>query len=287
MSLLSPELHAFVAIVKRSTVHGAAKEIGLTQTGVTQRIRVLERKIGATLFTRSRKGMMLTSEGRALYIYCQKVLDIEGETLPMIKGNTEQKNIHIQIAGSSSIMRSRIIPSSIKLLEKFKDVSFTYKITDDESPVRYLKSGECQFVVMSPLDVVNEFDSKMLEPEIYTMVGPYSWRNRDIKDVLKKEKLIDFDYGEKVTLDLLRKYGLAYLAKKEGHYVNNTDALASLLINGHGYSVLSKKFIEPYIKNKELAELMPDKHSKIEFALAWYPRHEMPKYFQSLIKLIN
>ena len=38
MSLLSAELEAFVAIVKTSTVHGAAKEIGLTQTGITQRI---------------------------------------------------------------------------------------------------------------------------------------------------------------------------------------------------------------------------------------------------------
>ena len=109
MSLLSPELEAFVAIVKTSTVHGAGKEIGLTQTGITQRIRSLERKVGATLFTRSRKGMKLTEEGEALYIYCQKVLDIEGETLSMVHGASTKKNVRIQIAGSSSIMRSRVI----------------------------------------------------------------------------------------------------------------------------------------------------------------------------------
>ena len=287
MSLLSPELQAFVAIVKNSTVHGAAKEIGLTQTGVTQRIRALEKKVNVCLFTRSRKGMRLTEEGEALYIYCQKVLDIEGETLSLVKGSAVQKNVRIQIAGSSSIMRSRIIPNTIKLTDNFPEIRFTYHFTDDESPIRYLKSGECQLAVLSTLEVVNELDSKMLEPEIYIMVGAYSWRNRDIKDILKNERLVDFNYGDKVTLEFLKKYKIEHLANKEGHYVNNTDGLLSLLTIGKGYSVLSKRFVEPYIKNKQLTHLLPDKHTKIAFALAWYPRKEMPKYFKELIKHIN
>jgi len=287
MSLLSPELEAFVAIVKTSTVHGAAREIGLTQTGVTQRIRSLERKVGASLFTRSRKGMKLTEEGEALYIYCQKVLDIEGETLSLVKGSAIQKNVRIQIAGSSSIMRSRVIPNTIKLTEDFPEIRFTYHFTDDESPIRYLKSGECQLAIMSTLDVANELDSKVLEPEIYIMVGPYSWRNRDIKDILKNERLVDFNYGDKVTLGFLKKYKIEHLANKEGHYINNTDGLVSLLTIGRGYSVLSKKFVEPYIKSKQLTHLLPDKYTKMDFALAWYPRKEMPKYFKELIKQIN
>ena len=287
MSLLSPELEAFVAIVKKHTVHGAAKEIGLTQTGVTQRIRNLEKKIGNTLFTRSRKGMLLTQEGEALFVYCQKVLDIEGETLSSIQGSNTQKNIRIQIAGSSSIMRARIIPNTIKLIEQFKEITFTYHITDDEPTVRYLKSGECQLAVMSPLEVPNEMDAKKLEPEIYIMVAPYEWKNRDPEDILKNERLVDFNYGDKVTLKFLNKYGIAKLAKKEGHYVNNTDALVSLITRAHGYSVLSKRFLEPYIKTKQLVQIMPGSFSKIDFALAWYPRHEMPKYFKRLIDLIN
>lgn len=287
MSLLSPELEAFVAIVKTSTVHGAGREIGLTQTGITQRIRGLERKVGATLFTRSRKGMKLTEEGEALYIYCQKVLDIEGETLSLVHGASKKKNVRIQIAGSSSIMRSRVIPNTIKILKNFPDIRFTYHFTDDEPTMRYLKSGECQLAVMSPLEVANELDSKKLEPEVYIMVGPYAWKNRDIKEILKNERLVDFNYGDKVTLGFLKKYNLEHSANKEGHYINNTDGIVSLLTNGYGYSVLSKRFLEPYLKNKQLAHLMPDKHLNMDFALAWYPRKEMPKYFKELIEHIN
>jgi len=287
MSLLSPELEAFVAIVKKNTVHGAAKEVGLTQTGVTQRVRSLERKVGNTLFTRSRKGMHLTQEGEALYVYCQKVLDIEGETLSSIQGATAQKNIRITIVGSSSIMRARVIPNTVKIVEQFKDINFTYHITDDESPVHYLKSGECQLAVMPPIEVPNEMDAKRLEPETYIMVGPLKWKGRKIEEIIKNERLVDFNSGDKVTLNFLKKYKLIHLAKKEGHYVNNTDALLSLVVRGHGYSVLSKRFVELHIKNKQITQIMPDAFSKLEFALAWYPRHEMPKYFRKLIDLIN
>ena len=63
MTLLSPNLIAFAAIVRQGTVHGAAQDLKITQTGVTQRIRVIERELGTTLFLRSRRGMTLTQEG--------------------------------------------------------------------------------------------------------------------------------------------------------------------------------------------------------------------------------
>jgi LysR family transcriptional regulator (chromosome initiation inhibitor) len=79
MSLLSPNLKAFAAIVRQGTVHGAAQGLYLTQTGVTQRIRALEKELGTTLFLRSRKGMRLTQEGEALLRYCKGAEDLEGE----------------------------------------------------------------------------------------------------------------------------------------------------------------------------------------------------------------
>ena len=66
MSLLSPTLEAFWAVVRKGTVQDASHILGITQTGVTQRIRSLEKQLKTTLFTRSRKGMKLTAEGEAL-----------------------------------------------------------------------------------------------------------------------------------------------------------------------------------------------------------------------------
>ena len=287
MSLLLPDLEAFIAVVKHSTVHAASKQIGLTQTGVTQRIRSLEKKIGVTLFTRSRKGMIMTPEGQNLLRYCQRVQDIEGETLSLINGLGKKHVIQVNIAGSSSIMRSRIIPNTLGILSTYKDIIFDYYVTDIESPLRNLKSGEVDFAVMPMYEVVNELDSKVIEPEIYVMVAPYAWKNRDLKDILKNERFVDFNMNDKFTLEYLKKYRLDNFARREGHYVNNTDALVSIITSEHGYSVLSKRFVEPYIKRKELADINDGKEARIGFALAWYRRQEMPKYFKEIIKAIR
>ena len=52
MSLLSPPLEAFWAVVRKGTVQDASYILGITQTGVTQRIRSLEKQLKTTLFTR-------------------------------------------------------------------------------------------------------------------------------------------------------------------------------------------------------------------------------------------
>src|ERR1700690_1249493 len=119
MILLDSRLQAFMAIVFNHTVHGAAKDLGLTQTGVTQRIRALESQLGTTLFTRSRRGMMLTQEGEALNRYCLAAGDLEGLALNQMLGAGTSSPIRVNISGPTSIMTSRVVPSCLSLYERF------------------------------------------------------------------------------------------------------------------------------------------------------------------------
>ena len=141
MKLLNPNLEAFLAIVQRQTVHGAAKDLGITQTAVTQRIRSLEGSLSTTLFSRSRRGMMLTYEGKTLLRYCQIARDLEGEVLADLTGSGEKSTLPICITGPTSIMRSRIIPKSIDVMSQFKGLLLSFNITDVETWIDDLKTG--------------------------------------------------------------------------------------------------------------------------------------------------
>ncbi len=287
MSLLHPGLEAFVAVIRHSTVHGAAREIGLTQTGVTQRIRALERQLGTTLFTRSRKGMHPTPEGEALHRYCQSARDLEGQLLSFLHNNTDEATVRVNICGPSSIMRSRIIPGSVKILDAHPNVTFTFNLNDDESSLKQLKSGESQLAVLSRNEVVNELDSKLLAPSSYILVGPAAWKSLPIEEVVATQRIVDFNATDKATFQFLKKFNLFEKCIRERHLANNIDALASLIAKGCGYSVLTRKFAEPLFRAKQIIDLMPGRQLELEFALAWYPRHEMPPYFAKLIKSIK
>lgn len=59
-------LHAFDAAARHMSFTEAARELGITQAAVSQRIRLLEHRLGQTLFLRNPRGLELTEAGRAL-----------------------------------------------------------------------------------------------------------------------------------------------------------------------------------------------------------------------------
>jgi DNA-binding transcriptional LysR family regulator len=276
-----------MAILETSTVHGAAKLIGLSQTGVTQRIRSLEQSLGVTLFTRSRKGMLLTTEGRALAQYCHRALELEGETLAQLDTEQRTQDISVSLSAPSSIMRSRIIPGTSKVLEQFPNLAMEFNICDDNSGANALKSGKSQLSIILRHEVVSEFDSKLLKPEEYLLVGPSKWKKRDLKELVQNERVIDFNQEDDFTINYLKKFKLYKYMSKSRHFVNNTDALTSLIIEGQGFSVLSKKFAEPFLKSGSIVDLNQAKSLSVDFALAWYPRAQMPTYLKKLIQAIK
>jgi len=61
------QLRDLVAIVERGSLRGAARHLGVAQSGLTRSIRNLERELGHPMFEREARGMVLTPMGRLFY----------------------------------------------------------------------------------------------------------------------------------------------------------------------------------------------------------------------------
>jgi DNA-binding transcriptional LysR family regulator len=287
MSLLHPGLEAFMAVVRHGTVHGAAREIGLSQTGVTQRLRVLERELGCTLFIRSRRGMRPTAEGEALIRYGQRAGDLEGELLALVRRADPAASVRVTMTGPSSLMRSRVIPATTAVLAEFPGVTLSFVLDDQNAGLAALKTGQAQLAVLPQGDVVDELDAKPLRPSRQVLVGPGAWAKRDLADVVARERIIDFNEGDDATFAFLREHELLGGARRRRHLVNNPDALAAMVAEGLGYTVLAEDFAAPWLADGRLVDLCPGRRLDQEIALAWYPRHEMPAYFRAIIDAVS
>ncbi len=65
----------FVAIVRAGSVSGAGRARSLTQPAVSQQLAALEEIVGLRLFRRTRKGMLPTARGKALYSQLSEPID--------------------------------------------------------------------------------------------------------------------------------------------------------------------------------------------------------------------
>lgn len=287
MSLLSPQIQAFLAITDAKTVHGAADTLNLTQTAVTQRIRTLEGQLGTSLFVRTRRGMMLTEEGEALLRYCRANKALEDEALSVIKGAAIEAPIRITITGATSIMGSRIIPQCLPVMKQFPNLLLHFDITDSNRGIENLRTGKSQFTIIQQEQITREMQHKILNPEKYVLVCSSQWKNRPLKQIIQKEKIIDFDPADQMTYAYLKQYNLYEHAQHERHFVNRTESMAMMITQGLGYGVLTKEVTEPYIKNQKLIILNQGKIHQNSQALVWFSRPQAPKYFTDIIDAIS
>ena len=69
-------LKVFYTVALKGSFTAAAKELGITQPAVSNHIFELEGAVGDALFSRSRRETVLTSKGRILFEYAEKILNL-------------------------------------------------------------------------------------------------------------------------------------------------------------------------------------------------------------------
>ena len=286
MSLLSPSLEAFWAVVRKGTVQDASAILGLTQTGVTQRIRSLEKQLQITLFKRSRQGMKLTPEGEALLQYVKSATEIEGVTLSKIQRAARESITEVNINGPSSILRSRVIPNLSKLKHQFPFLRFNLNSCEPEKALSDLRSGFCDLAIIDTYLVKKETDSKKINSLIYKLYINVNWRRRRLADIFTQEVYINCTQNS-VNSFYLEKFKLQkHIQKSTHHTSNNFNETFEMISNEYGYGFLPEEIVA---LSKERNLIVAD--SKLTLAqplsLCWYPRPLMTDYFKKLIEHIK
>lgn len=287
MSLLSYNLQAFLAVFENTTVSSAAEKLGLGQTGVTQRIRALEKDLNVTLFSRTRKGMVLTQEGQSLLKYCLQARELESATMAELKDSALNNEVNLKIAGPTSCLSGRIVPQTKFVFQKWPQLNLHFIIDDRENRLELIKQGIADIILLHPYQVPSELDSKMIKADEYILLGHPSWSKRTLKEILENERLFAFHAKDETSFNYLKHFDLLKHLKRARLFVNENKALIQLLMEGAGFGLLSKEIAAPLLQEKKLIELNHGKALKDELALAWYPRPEMPLYFKEIIKAIK
>lgn len=78
-------LRVFQAVAKEGGVSKAAEKLHYVQSNVTARVRQLEDELGTRLFYRKSRGMTLTSAGKVLFGYADKLLGLAEEAERAVK----------------------------------------------------------------------------------------------------------------------------------------------------------------------------------------------------------
>jgi DNA-binding transcriptional LysR family regulator len=85
----SSELRVFQAVAHEGSITKAAQRLGYVQSNVTARIQQLESELGTVLFVRHNRGVSLSSSGKALLAYADKIIGLLDEATRALSSTDE------------------------------------------------------------------------------------------------------------------------------------------------------------------------------------------------------
>ena len=179
----------------------ASKQLFISQSAVSQSVKVLEKKLNQTLFIRSTKKVQLTPEGEILLKHIEPAINLiqKGEN-QLLEANTLNGG-QLRIGASDTICRYFLVPYLNKFHKAYPNVHI--KVTNQTSIecAHLLANGQVDFII------TNYPNSGLLSSQKFRVINEFS-------DVFVANQEYFPLKGETVNLQKLQTYPILMLDRK-------------------------------------------------------------------------
>jgi DNA-binding transcriptional LysR family regulator len=163
----------FKKVIEFGSFTQAAEHLGYTQSTVTSHIQALEQQIGAPLFERMGRKIMLTDVGKKMVPYAQEILDTYRK-IESIASDEKDVRGELKIAAPESLTVYRLEPILREYRKKFPHVSISLSnaTCGDNKKALFNGSADIAFVIMSQLQDLELITHSLLNEPIVLVGSP-------------------------------------------------------------------------------------------------------------------
>lgn len=264
----------FYFVATLGNITKAANELYISQPAVTMSIKKLEETLQVTLFSRTKKGVILTSEGKILYDYIKEVM----ENIKIAENKMENlKKLDtgtIKIGIGTTLTKHFLLPYLEEFHEKYPKISINIDTSMSTDIIDNLKNGKIDLAIIVSSDIPSKELSIEYEEEFKEAFIVNSKFKEKLNKKIKLEELANYPLILQPKNASTRKF-LDNFMKENNIKLETTIELASYALIteftkiGMGIGVMGLKFIENELKEKELfiLETIPSLPSRKIFIL--------------------
>lgn len=146
----------FYHVAKSLSFSDAAQELFISQSAVSQSVKVLERRLGQTLFTRSTKKVSLTKEGEILFKHIEPAINLIVKGEGQLLSAKESGGVQLRIASSDTICRYYLVPYLNEFHKKYPDVHIKIINASSQQCASFLDGNRVDLIITnSPNPALN------------------------------------------------------------------------------------------------------------------------------------
>ena len=274
MQLSLKQLIYFIAVAESGSISRALASLNVSQSVVTEAIRKLENTLGAELFTRHARGMVLTHAGHQFLRHAHEVLAALRNAEQAIRERPDATVGRLNL-GVTSLVTAYYLPY---LLDRFERVFPGIQVAVVEDRRAYIEhlliNGELDVAVMN----VSAVDKQAIETRTLLKAPWRVWLASNhplvqreavaLRD-LRGERFLYLknDELEGVIQQIYRSIGFPQVAVRS----DSIEAMRSLVAVGIGVAVLPSLMYRPWSLEGDRLEARPllEDLPRIEIGVAW------------------
>jgi len=285
----------FYVVANHSNITKASEELNISQPAISKSIKNLEDKLGGRLFIRTKRGVILTEEGKEFYNYIKQAIEYINNAENKFNDLINLETGCIKIGISTTLTKEFLLP----YLEKFHslypkiDIQIYTNLTSELIPK--LRNGLIDIIVLN-------FNNKNYGNDINIIkckkINDCFIVNNKYKDLTQKElslkELNNYPLILQAKPSNTREF-LDNIARENGVVLKPNIELASytLVVEftkiGLGIGYATKEYIKDALDNKELYELkikenIPSKYIAIATSKNHIPNFSTKKLIEIITK---
>ncbi|AZC09397.1 LysR family transcriptional regulator [Acinetobacter nosocomialis] len=253
----------FACVVEKSSFSGAARELGITTSAVSQQIRSLENEMDVILLHRSTRKLSLTEAGQAFFSSCQEMLAAAERGKIRINELRDDLIGDLRIATTPDLAVQHIIPALSHWMSAHRGLSVHFEVGH-----RYIDLIEERIDIAVRMNSTPVEESSSVVPMAFVdqilvaspsylnqsspILHPNDLNNHELLSInaMNESRTFNFQHaktGEKLNIEMVSRL-----------QSNNLQVAKALCQQGHGIARILYLDAQKELKAGSLIEILPD-----------------------------
>ncbi len=269
-----PSLFALAAVVREGSFDRAARALHVTPSAVSQRIRLLEERMGCALVTRGQP-CEATETGRRLCQHIDRVRVLEHELhtdLPAF-GQDEQVRVNVHVAVNADSLATWFVPSAVSYSTK-APVLLQLVVDDEGHTSQWLRSGQVLAAVTATEHPATGCDSFALGAMRYVAAASPSFVSKHFDqgvnaDSLAKAPSLTFNVKDELQQRWVERL-CGRRVEIPRHTLPSPQGFVAAALGGMGWAMHPLALVRQHLASGQLVELQPESSlGSLDVPLYW------------------